>query len=71
METTDPAFAPFIRRESAALQQLAQLKGQCAAGRGRHRFHGGIETVEKFHFTIVRGGAWQGDHTYEPRRVAH
>ena len=52
-------------------RQLAQLKGQCAAGRGRHRFHGGIETVEKFHFTMVRGGAWQGDHTYEPRRVAH
>ena len=71
VETTDPAFAPFIRRESAALQQLAQLKGQCAAGRGRHRFHGGIETVEKFHFTMVRGGAWQGDRTYEPRRVAH
>lgn len=53
-DTRDKAFAQYLDKERVALTQLRGLKNVS----NRQTWWGGVHQLERFHFTIVRGGAW-------------
>ena len=60
--TKDPTYDRFLKMERPALTFLRPLHqvSRLADG-GYQRWHGGVDGLEQYHFTIVRGGMWSAD----------
>ena len=54
--TTDPTWSQFIEREEVPLRVLKPLLNYSG------KWQGGVNNLQKFHFTIVKGGGWSQDH---------
>ena len=56
-DTRDDAAAALVAREAGVLSRwLTPLDAAHYPG----RWHGGLNELQSFHFTIVRGDAWRG-----------
>lgn len=62
-DTRHPSFGPLIAREAGAMKLLGPLRSRTAS-KQCVKWHGGVDHLATFHFAIVRGGAWAGNHTY-------
>ena len=63
-DTRHPSFAPLLAHEAGAMRLLEPLRSRTIHGKQCHHWHGGVDHLQSFHFSIVRGGAWEGNHTY-------
>ena len=54
--TWDKDWETYISREKAVLKLLRPL--QATARGSKVNFHGGMNQLTQFHFTIVKGGHW-------------
>jgi len=56
--TTDPLWKCYRRAEEGPLDMLRPLKQLRTAHGKRPSWHGGVNDLEEFHFSIVAGSAW-------------
>ena len=55
-DTRDDAWGEYLKRERGPLKQLARLNVPRLQSQ---QWYGGINQLDRFHFTIVRGEGWQ------------
>ena len=62
--TKDDMYLPFLRMERHALSFLEPLRRMSRIEGEPHRkqhWHGGVDDLAEYHFTIVRGGLWSAE----------
>jgi hypothetical protein len=64
LSTKDDKYLPFLRMERPALSFLEPLRRMSRIEGEAHKtqhWHGGVDGLAEYHFTIVRGGLWSRD----------